>query len=841
MVNCVVPVCKEYTGKRNNKEKCVKVTFHKFPLDPVRRQEWADKIGVNVGALKVYSRICSSHFPEEMIDRTSLSCVRLRDNALPCINTSRDEKYAINRCTLERMDQREEINSPECAIKLEIEENTDPYFSPSSDRTSTSNLHVGDDMETEKGSNPSVSSIKLEKDTNSVDPSSGSGNVLKEEIVLETVWMDDWGPHTEIPEQAGNNPTVTSEMSTQTDDFCLTELYSTRRRPQRDFGTRVSPERIFNSPVRTTLRKELANQKLKYTHRIQMLQQKLRRKEKRIDSLTSFIKGLRDKKVLDDEQFGVFENIGSTTPLFKFGIDGTERTNKIIRGASVVELINVANEKFCLPEDNYKICLEEDKTEVDDDDVLLEYTQQCERHARPPISVLLKAQNYRDDQENTENDPDILNDNIQENLEEIEIAQPITSETSLNLPLHSKIDLDYVWKRVPERLITACQAGEVPDPGDRRTMIQVIVDYMLDELKDCTRGTSERIAKKICAKYPISFMDIIEGQIFGKGMENLRMQIYNRVNFVKSSKKRRKIRPIDDSDDEDETENTGSTNKRYLLENEHLQELKRLELLELFNRVNGHTAPAVSKLMELTYPAQRKLITEEDRNLATFLTDWPFLKVPQFFMEHASVLLGKNVQKSWDESLENKAKAIRKFLQIKQHAGVNHEEILQLLKTAKEAALVTKNNIPKSIVVFPMIIKHFGENADYLYKVIKDDIADEDTAKHAVSFYPSLIIRGKSLYDEDATCTVVLENNTLMFCTSVLEGFLITFISYYVYGYKYPKEIECTLEFIQRIIMKISPQTGGKRGGAKRKAKSFNSTVFKFAEQLNKFTNLFSL
>lgn len=62
------------------------------------------------------------------------------------------------------------------------------------------------------------------------------------------------------------------------------------------------------------------------------------------------------------------------------------------------------------------MCLEEDKTEVDDDDVLLEYAQQCERHARPPISLLLMAQNYRDDQENAENDLNIFNDNIQENL-----------------------------------------------------------------------------------------------------------------------------------------------------------------------------------------------------------------------------------------------------------------------------------------------------------------------------------------------------------------------------------------------------------------------------------------
>ncbi|GBM66324.1 hypothetical protein AVEN_229188-1 [Araneus ventricosus] len=32
-----------------------------------------------------FSKLCSKHFPEEMIDRTSLLCVRLRENAVPSI------------------------------------------------------------------------------------------------------------------------------------------------------------------------------------------------------------------------------------------------------------------------------------------------------------------------------------------------------------------------------------------------------------------------------------------------------------------------------------------------------------------------------------------------------------------------------------------------------------------------------------------------------------------------------------------------------------------------------------------------------------------------------------
>ena len=64
--------------------------------------------------------------------------------------------------------------------------------------------------------------------------------------------------------------------------------------------------------------------------------------------------------------------------------------------------------------------------------------------------------------------------------------------------------------------------------------------------------------------------------------------------------------------------------------------------------------------------------------------------------------------------------------------------------------------------------------------------------------YNCLNFLGTSLYDESATCTVLLEQKVIVLCSDVLEGILITFISYYIYGYKYPQQIEKTSEFLQR-------------------------------------------
>ncbi|CAL1276894.1 unnamed protein product, partial [Larinioides sclopetarius] len=60
-------------------------TFHRFPKDETLKNVWVKAIRRANWVPSKFSRLCSKHFPEEMIDRTSLSCVRLRENAVPSI------------------------------------------------------------------------------------------------------------------------------------------------------------------------------------------------------------------------------------------------------------------------------------------------------------------------------------------------------------------------------------------------------------------------------------------------------------------------------------------------------------------------------------------------------------------------------------------------------------------------------------------------------------------------------------------------------------------------------------------------------------------------------------
>ncbi|CAL1294902.1 unnamed protein product, partial [Larinioides sclopetarius] len=80
MGSCVAFNCTNRCSK-----KIPGTTFHRFPKDETRKNLWVKAIRRANWEPSKFSRLCSKHFPEDMIDRTSLSCVRLRENAVPSI------------------------------------------------------------------------------------------------------------------------------------------------------------------------------------------------------------------------------------------------------------------------------------------------------------------------------------------------------------------------------------------------------------------------------------------------------------------------------------------------------------------------------------------------------------------------------------------------------------------------------------------------------------------------------------------------------------------------------------------------------------------------------------
>ncbi|XP_046981545.1 THAP domain-containing protein 6-like [Schistocerca americana] len=82
MPACAVVGC---TARSDRSQKCLGITFHKFPSNATRKDLWVKALGRKDWEPSKYSKVCSQHFREQDIDRTSVSTVRIRENAVPSI------------------------------------------------------------------------------------------------------------------------------------------------------------------------------------------------------------------------------------------------------------------------------------------------------------------------------------------------------------------------------------------------------------------------------------------------------------------------------------------------------------------------------------------------------------------------------------------------------------------------------------------------------------------------------------------------------------------------------------------------------------------------------------
>ncbi|XP_049941346.1 THAP domain-containing protein 1-like [Schistocerca serialis cubense] len=82
MVTCVVFGC---TNRSDCDAKSKGITFHVFPKNESRKALWENAVRRKNWRASKWSTICSQHFREEDIDLTSLSTLRVRENAVPSV------------------------------------------------------------------------------------------------------------------------------------------------------------------------------------------------------------------------------------------------------------------------------------------------------------------------------------------------------------------------------------------------------------------------------------------------------------------------------------------------------------------------------------------------------------------------------------------------------------------------------------------------------------------------------------------------------------------------------------------------------------------------------------
>ncbi|XP_054012128.1 uncharacterized protein LOC128894427 [Hylaeus anthracinus] len=274
---CAAKGCKNRsTTKSINQlrlEETTKITFHAFPGDPKRRAMWIAAMELNESKLHKQAVLCSQHFRNKDIDRTSVSCVRVRADAVPYANLpSKDAK--------DTTEDKRHSESQESRSQL--------YTILTSDITKQNVKHC---LQNEKLDDQLISKVQrtlspVETETETIETSS---TAIYSTSLYEMLLKKDAAVQTSLSileDRMGEETTEKSNSTPRTEEK----------------STFISSQKLFQCPIKQHLREQLKSTKKKYEYEIRKLKQQNRRYSQKIATLKNTLEILKQKNLMEIEE-----------------------------------------------------------------------------------------------------------------------------------------------------------------------------------------------------------------------------------------------------------------------------------------------------------------------------------------------------------------------------------------------------------------------------------------------------------------------------------------------------------------------------------------------------------
>ncbi|KAK3931990.1 Serine/threonine-protein kinase PDK1 [Frankliniella fusca] len=381
-----------------------------------------------------------------------------------------------------------------------------------------------------------------------------------------------------------------------------------------------------------------------------------------------------------------------------------------------------------------------------------------------------------------------------------------------------------------------------------RETYQEISKFIRKKAKSYSFPTAKHYAQLVLSYDSGKFSRLFEvkvGSTVKSGLSAFTLQIYNNLNYRKTEKKtrrpRRRLLETQSEEDVDDVVPLPSeiTSASYGCaayaatlppdETEESQEKSRIDLLSM-----DPDSTEASVLMERTYPTQRAVINQ--RKVKDVFIMWPLLKHRTHLCSHADRLLGKDVRNVWSHNLGNKCGRFNDYMlahfasENKKKSTTITRSMLSLLKEKDQVDGILQQEQANSLALFPLLVGYNKEDSNLLFRVMPATTTTEEL-KEIDCQLPVLIIRGESLFDPLASTDLIVGNERVS-TVNAIDGFLLVFLSYFVFGLQYPKNLSSSLEFIQRLLLDINPEVGSKKERTPRDANYIDAKVRQLTEQL---------
>ncbi|XP_037794729.1 uncharacterized protein LOC119590058 isoform X2 [Penaeus monodon] len=106
MPSCSAFACTNRTGSKKSESTSKKITFHKFPKDLQRRQEWIQNLCRENYNPSCHATVCSQHFEDSCFDKTGQT-VRLKQDAVPTIFAFPSHLIKQSDCSNNKMENKD--------------------------------------------------------------------------------------------------------------------------------------------------------------------------------------------------------------------------------------------------------------------------------------------------------------------------------------------------------------------------------------------------------------------------------------------------------------------------------------------------------------------------------------------------------------------------------------------------------------------------------------------------------------------------------------------------------------------------------------------------------------
>lgn len=284
-------------------------------------------------------------------------------------------------------------------------------------------------------------------------------------------------------------------------------------------------------------------------------------------------------------------------------------------------------------------------------------------------------------------------------------------------------------------------------------MIRIVVSEMMKICKNPTKRNTTEIAKRMVARYPKSFQDVIDGDVIGLGYHSLAKQFQSRVENVKrpdTPKIKKRKAASDDDTDEISAEQRASVQDTYGCVNwmpKHLplpeteeSQLEKKEKMQMFEEMNHNSDADVKELIKSTYFTQRKEINNGE-SIQKLTQEWPLLFKEVGMAAHFQELTGVSLIESFLANVDKKgARLINFFKGVDAH---KHKQVLDaLLKLQTERGQSTGCS-EEVVQMVLLLLAHFNEKEEHLFHFVEKTSLAEEVQMESVPPTPCLIVCGE--------------------------------------------------------------------------------------------------